>query len=493
MPNLIEHLVFRAKLEPDSVAIKGPHRQLTFDQLLLLVRKIAGKLGQSGVRPGQVVVTSIADKYLEWVFTLALFHEATITCSNNGYSPIDAFDYDWMITDRKVDHFIAEKTIRFGNEWLRQIQNQPHNAEASDYDSVNRLVRLVLTSGTTGKRKAVAENLAQALQRGRNQALVLGSYRQLSLLGLGTGMGFSTAVSSLLTGQPMYCGRSNEEVISLIQKNSIESLNGSPQQLSSLLRVLKESDARLDNLRILTSTGGPLSSKLRSEIESRFTRNVLNLYGSTEAGFVSVKKQFSQGEDFGIGHPLPGVDVQIVGHDDLPLDSNQEGLIRIRTPYMAGGYFRNQEETTRFFRGGWFYPGDRGYIAEGGAIFLAGREGELINRGGVKIDPATIDQFLIGYPGIRDAAAFGLEDEFGIQNLALAIVVEGAFELEPLRRALRDKFGKARSPARVFKLRQIPRTRTGKVLRLQLGEKLAEVLRKRQESKPQLARRLESE
>mgnify|MGYP003353367339 CR=1 FL=1 len=62
----------------------------------------------------------------------------------------------------------------------------------------------------------------------------------------------------------------------------------------------------------------------------------------------------------------------------------------MRTPIVMQGYFRDPEQTKAAFRDGWFYPGDLGTLTDDGRLRLAGRSSEIVNAGGVKVDPATL-------------------------------------------------------------------------------------------------------
>jgi len=140
---------------------------------------------------------------------------------------------------------------------------------------------------------------------------------------------------------------------------------------------------------------------------------------------------------------------------------------------MACEYFRDPEESRKFFRDGWFYPGDRGRLLADGLLVLSGRESELINCGGVKIDAALIDQSLLDHEGVIDAAAFGIEGKTGIQEVAAALVVADGFDFEALHAALLAKLGKVGAPQQFFRVKEIPRNEMGKVMRTQLASHVA--------------------
>lgn len=167
---------------------------------------------------------------------------------------------------------------------------------------------------------------------------------------------------------------------------------------------------------------------------------------------------------------MPGVEIQIVNdrHESLPTES--EGLIRLQSPQMIHSYYKNPQASARSFKDGWFYPGDRGRLQDDGLLVLAGRDSELINKGGVKVNPVLIEQFIVDFEGIQDAAVFGLENTLGVQEIAVALVIPDEFNLKELQLALMEKFGRSRLPSQFFRLKKIPRNQMGKVRRVLLSE-----------------------
>ena len=140
---------------------------------------------------------------------------------------------------------------------------------------------------------------------------------------------------------------------------------------------------------------------------------------------------------------------------------------------MACEYFKNPEATAKCFKDGWFYPGDRGRLNKNGLLFLTGRQSEIINHGGVKIDPVTIDEHLLAYPGIEDAAAFGFMGKSGFEQVATALVAKEDFDIPALHSGLVKKFG---APVCFVRVKQIPRNQMGKVVRGQLRGRLSAIL-----------------
>jgi acyl-CoA synthetase (AMP-forming)/AMP-acid ligase II len=103
----------------------------------------------------------------------------------------------------------------------------------------------------------------------------------------------------------------------------------------------------------------------------------------------------------------------VVGRDgDLlqPCPPGEIGRVQIRGPgviteYAAGG------PAGAIDADGWLETGDLGHLDQDGYLFLAGRSDDVINRGGEKIYPREIEEFLLTQPGVRSAAVVAASDE----------------------------------------------------------------------------------
>jgi acyl-CoA synthetase (AMP-forming)/AMP-acid ligase II len=209
-----------------------------------------------------------------------------------------------------------------------------------------------------------------------------------------------------------------------------------------------------------------LATRLRRRTEGC---EVYTLYGSTEAT-IATARYYDSDDPFDAGLPFAGSEIEIVDDADERLPSGQVGRIRHRHPNMITGYLGDPESTARNFRNGWFYPGDLGFIRPDGGLTLAGRSSELLNSGGVKIDPVQLDLFARENPRVRDAASFAFEGSSGIQRIGIAVVVDDDFDVNALIGEFARRFGPA-APHLVARIDEIPRNALGKPMRQSLTEK----------------------
>ena len=467
-----EYLAFRARLSGQATAVVTPERQLTFADLMERVRAVSAVLRQLGLPSGRVVVTCVADKSLDWVLTLAIHHAGLVSCSNLGYTQLGSVHPDWLFSDRELSHGDRARTTLIDWPWLAALPPAPGDMQPKLFAAPDAPTRLFLTSGTTGHRKAVALSDRAHLGRVEARGSVFEPFKIFTPMPLGAGVGFNLALFALVRGAPVYVAAGGEEALDLMARHGVESFVASPVQILGLLRSVSAKGARPASLSVVRSTGGPLSPELIRGVRELLGAVLVNEYGSTESGRSAVCVVDDECSAVSSGVVLPGCAIDIVDEADRPLPPGEEGRVRVRTPYMAQAYEGNPEQSARSFRGGFFYPGDFGCLALDGQLQLVGRETEIINRGGVKIDPATIDAVMLEQPWVRDAAAFAAPGPGGLPEIAAAVVVEDGFDAVAFRAAVRKRLGHTREPKAILRLLSIPRTAVGKVQRDALAETL---------------------
>jgi len=474
---LIDYLIFRSKLEPEAIAIKAYDEEITFRQLYILTKKIANKLQEIGVRVGQHISTSIHDRKLDWLITLALFHEGAITCSTHlDFSLNLGFEFAWHITDNPSNP-LHSSIITINSDWINQAIRGSAECEVKQYECDSSVIRLVLTSGTEGIRKAVGLSYPMLLGRFNQRNVAFSKLGQeVTMLPMGSISGDNSAFHSLFSGMPFVCLERLQDICDYINSHSIGFLSGSPNQLLALVKFIRSHKIDLKKVKAVASGGGLTSTYLYQNIIELLGDKFINYYGSSEAGGCTMMISSTQNlQSLMPGYAFPNVEIEIVNDAHEPLAPNAMGSIRIKTPYMTHEYYCNPQATARSFKNGWFYPGDQGYLMQDGQLILVGRSSELINRGGVKIDPASIDHALLECEGVEDAAVFSLENH-GILDMAAAIVATEKFDIKTLQQECLNKLGVHRTPFAFYKVDRILRNHMGKVMRSQISQRVVKFI-----------------
>jgi acyl-CoA synthetase (AMP-forming)/AMP-acid ligase II/thioesterase domain-containing protein/acyl carrier protein len=236
-------------------------------------------------------------------------------------------------------------------------------------------------------------------------------------------------------------------------------------------------DARTGHsLRFILTSSAPIPQNLLEDLQNTLGVPLLEHYSSSEASLVAANLLPPTASKSGsVGRPWPD-SVIIVGEDGRQLAQGEQGEIQVRGPTVISGYLDAPELNSRAFCAGWFKTGDTGSLDADGFLTLHGRKSDVINRGGEKISPAEIDEVLARHPAIAEAAAFSVPHPRLGEDVAAAVVLRDGAKVTPieLRRYLREHVAPFKVPRRIVISEQLPRGRTGKVLRWQLTESLEE-------------------
>jgi long-chain acyl-CoA synthetase len=147
--------------------------------------------------------------------------------------------------------------------------------------------------------------------------------------------------------------------------------------------------------------------------------------------------------------------------------ANEPGMVWLSTPALMKGYFQRQDLTDAAVHQGWFMTGDIGLKDDRGRLFLRGRERDEINKGGLKVFPADVDEVVEQFSATLDVCTFGFEDEFYGENVGLAIVLDDSSEQSILGLFdwISTHLAEHKLPVQWYLLEEIPRTSRGKINR----------------------------
>ena len=479
MLNIIDRLSLQAKNSPHNTALIYGDNSHSFLELNQLVKNLAKKLSDCGIKPGHIVSTRINNPFLHTALTFALFHEATISCSVAFYLDIPP--------EIKVDFFLVdpenfngtipkERLLLIDENWIRSALSQNSSQTIKSYLSMDSICRLTLSSGTTGEPKAIPTSqidlVNRCLQRLSREPQV---GCELSFFDVCSSIGLYAVLKPLFSGLPQILPYSYEQSIIDLDRLKISSIGGSPSHLQLLIEQIKQKHPNY--LESITIAGSSVGEKLIRQIQHKLTKNIISRYGSSETSTMA----WCGAEDLlkhpgAAGYPLPENQLEIVNDTFESVGPNEIGLIRVKTPYMSHQYYNNPQATNECFSDGWFYPGDLGYLKEDGLLILKGRKHDVINLGGVKINPNTIDHIVSEKPGVIECATVGVANDFGIDELYTAVVLSYEVNLENLSKQIINQLQGVHKTTKLIQVQSIPRNATGKILRSELRSQVEKIL-----------------
>jgi acyl-CoA synthetase (AMP-forming)/AMP-acid ligase II/alkylation response protein AidB-like acyl-CoA dehydrogenase len=241
------------------------------------------------------------------------------------------------------------------------------------------------------------------------------------------------------------------------------------------IRMLTDDEAIKDlaPLRYVRSITAPLSPLEARRFADRFGVAVLNGYGQAEIGEVigwTAADARAHPEKLGaVGRPHPGVQIRVVGDDGGVVTAGGVGELAVRPPKMASGYLGGEQQSAfddRLDSDGYLRTGDLARVDAEGFVWIEGRVGDVINRGGNKVFPAHVEEILRGAPGVRDAAVVGAPDE-RLGEVPIAFFV-GDADPAALESRCRDELVAYKVPVAFHRVDALPRNEAGKVVRRDL-------------------------
>lgn len=274
---------------------------------------------------------------------------------------------------------------------------------------------------------------------------------------------------------PTRLGMRNRSFVGSIWKHVAEhrvtAIGGVPTVISALNAVAVDAD--ISSLRVMLTGGSPLPTELADAFERGTGKPVRNILGMTEcAGVVTIEPFLAPRVAGSTGLRLPFTQVKIFrasagGAVDTasPCATNESGVVALRGPNVGPGY-SDISRNPGTFEGDWLISGDLGHIDAEGRLFVTGRAKDVIIRGAHNIDPAMIEDALLGHPDVAIAAAIGQPDAYaGELPVAFVTLKAGAtVSGEDLRRYLEPVVSEpAALPKYVAILPDLPVTPVGKI------------------------------
>ena len=276
---------------------------------------------------------------------------------------------------------------------------------------------------------------------------------------------------------------------------------------ATAVRMTKDptlSNLDLSSVRFISCSGAALAPAVAKSLQQKLPAAVVtNGFGMSEATVTLLREMQAAKRPGCVGRPAAGVELRFVDEELRDVAPGQPGECLIRAPTVFMGYKGDEEATKAAFvkdgsetdpkAKGWLRSGDVVRIDEDGFVWLVGRLKELIKYQGNQVPPAELESVLLQHPLVADAGVCGLWDEkrqtelpAGYVCLAQSILVEGEKEkekaLEDIKRFVHERvapYKKLRGG--LFCLEQLPKNKSGKLMRKQLPEQLKEEEKRKQQ------------
>ncbi|ODV09938.1 MAG: long-chain fatty acid--CoA ligase [Rubrivivax sp. SCN 70-15] len=341
------------------------------------------------------------------------------------------------------------------------------------------LFALMYTSGTTGLPKgamrshggnaliALVTALEFGLTRGDTGLLVMPLCHANSLY---FGLTFAHLGATIVVDDRAHFDP--EALLATLARERVTFTSLVPTHYIMMLGLSTDVKARHDTRAVdkLLISSAPARRDTKLAILEHFAGcRLFELYGSTEAGWVSILRPDEQLEHLGsVGREWVGSGpVRLLDPDGREVPDGEVGELYSRTPWVFDGYWKNPEKTAEAFRGAWCSVGDLARRDAQGYLHLVDRKSNMIISGGENIYPSEVEAVLATHPAVKDVAVVGLPDAtWGEAVHAVVVLHDGRdasqTELIDWCRARLAGYKRPRAVSFVCE-HELPRTATGKV------------------------------
>jgi acetyl-CoA synthetase len=384
--------------------------------------------------------------------------------------------------------------------WHEQLQAAEPEHEAQGFEAENPLF-ILYTSGTTGKPKGILHTsggyLTQVAFTHKN---VFDLHPETDVYWCTADVGWITGHSYVVYGplangatQVIYEGTPDTPHSGrwweLIEKYRVSIFYTAPTAIRSFMKLGRHIPDGFDltSLRLLGSVGEPINPEAwiwyRDAIGGGMTP-IVDTWWQTETGaiMISALPGITSLKPGAAQVPIPGISIEILGEDGTAVEPPSGGLLVVSEPWpsMLRGIWGDPE---RFRETYWskfstpekpkYFAGDGAHVDEDGDIWLLGRVDDVMNVSGHRLSTTEIESALVSHPMVAEAAVVGAADEATGQAVVAFVILrtdqEHAQTADEASTILRThvvgQIGAIARPRQVFVVAELPKTRSGKIMR----------------------------
>lgn len=336
------------------------------------------------------------------------------------------------------------------------------------------------SSGTTGRPKGVLHSHGSILHVGH----------ALRALGLAEGnrvfctskFFFAYGLEHGLLG-PLALGASSilcadwpdpNKVLENLDRHRPDVLFSVPTVYRRLLAEPPGARAPLREVRYFVSAGERLSSQLVEQWKAACAGELLNLYGMSETFCACLLTPPGTSDGVRTGAALGAVEIRLAGEADGEPPAGAAGVMWVRHPAQAAGYWNLPDLSRLQFKDGWFCTRDLFRRDADGYFVHQGRSDELVKIAGQWVQPSELEELVAAEPAVAEAACVAVADADGLQRLALFVAAREDDDeaLRAAAEACQRALPRHKRPKWLRCVGELPRTATGKVQRYKLRELL---------------------
>jgi len=481
----------------DRVALVSGDRQTTYGELLAAVEAMAGGLRSLGVRREERVLLALRDGPELATAILAAMRIGAVALPVNPLLPardlvaiaIDArarcavipADAGALAAALQSEATDLALTIHVGPaaEGVAWEDALAAGGDGSvDATSMESPCFWLCTSGTTGRAKLAmhrhadvritCEGYASEVLAVRPEDRHLSVAPMFHAYGFGNSLTFPLSAGAQAILEPAR-PPTPALVGGLIQRHRPSLFFAVPTFYAAVL-ASDLPDSAFASLRQAVSAGEALPAELFTRFRERFGVEILDGIGSTEMTHIFISNRPGEAVPGASGTPVAGHQVRILDDSGSEVPTAEPGQLWVSGAAAATGYWCRSEESRQTFVGDWVATGDLYSVDDHGVYRHLGRRDDMLRVGGEWVSPAEVESVLLSHEAIAEAAVVGALDADGLMRAVAFAVPRPGAALDPdeVLGRCRAALAGYKRPRRLLVVDSLPKTATGKVIRVEL-------------------------
>ena len=417
--------------------------------------------------------------------------------TNEGLEDVE-HDTTTVVVDRlgdELDHELGEDQLDY--------HDLVADYEGASVDPVTRdaedMLFLMYTSGTTGKPKGVKHTTAGYLSYAAWTSHAVLDIKPDDTYWCSADIGWITGHSYIVYGPlalgtttVMYEGTPDypdkDRMWDIVESYDINQLYTAPTAIRAFMKWGSQYPEQhdLSSLRLLGTVGEPINPKAWKWYYKHIGDEscpIVDTWWQTETGgmMITTLPGIATMKPGAAGPPLPGVDAQVVDESGDEVAPGEAGYVTVNRPWpgMLRTLYHNDE---RFISEYWeaysdpdsddwvYFPEDGAKIDEDGYITILGRVDDVINVSGHRLGTMEIESAVVGVEGVAEAAAVGGDHDMKGEAVYTYVILEDGYEKgEEMKQSIiggvEDAIGPIARPEEVIFTPELPKTRSGKIMR----------------------------
>ncbi|RDI71077.1 acetate--CoA ligase [Halopelagius longus] len=424
--------------------------------------------------------------------------------ANEGLEGVDHDVEATVVVDRLGDDGFGHELAENQHDWDDLMDEQRgERVEPVERDAEDMLF-LMYTSGTTGEPKGVKHTTGGYLAYTAWTSHAVLDLKPEDTYWCSADIGWITGHSYIVYGPlalgtttVMYEGTPDfperDRLWDIVEKYAVDVFYTAPTAIRAFMKWGSKFPERRDlsSLRLLGTVGEPINPRAWKWYYKHIGDEecpVVDTWWQTETGGMMITtlpgvKNMKPGS---AGPPLPGIDARIVDTEGEEIEPGRAGYLTVNKPWpgMLRTLYKNDE---RFIDEYWaeysdedadewvYFPEDGAKIDEDGYMTILGRVDDVINVSGHRLGTMEIESAIVGVEGVAEAAVVGGNHEVKGEAVYAYVITEDGYEGDDEMRSriiegVEDAIGPIARPEQVVFTPELPKTRSGKIMRRLLEE-----------------------